>query len=111
MGYRETRVNVPGHYPVDKATLQPRECMYRWLSKDDLDRITWLPFEEFTARMRFESIYEKRMTMVDEEGTKWSFFFSQVQKMIPHMVNGVIEGRFKMAKKGDMFGLTFLEEE
>lgn len=71
-----------------------------------------VPNYEFDATLRYEDYYRGRSSvsfmLVDEANNRYSVFLSDFTEMLPHMVGGVIKGKFTFVKKGANYGIKYV---
>lgn len=73
----------------------------------------WRDNEPFEDTLTYQCYSRGRSSAVlkfeRSDGTSVSFFMSTFDDLVPHMVNGKVEGRFEFVKKGQNYGCKLLE--
>lgn len=123
---KRTTVKEVPHLPLRKWDEEKREWIqtdklrhahyegdYEWVGKERTESIL-IPNEPFKATIKYSGFYRGRsaagleFTNVETK-VPYVVFLTDFEKMVPKMVNGIVEGEFWFAKRGTNYGLRLYE--
>ena len=85
--------------------------LVNYLSTWDKPEVEWVENKPFHARLTFAGWERGRSRVTlwfrDEEGTLFPFFLGDIERLLSGLV---VEGDFQAVKRGDSYGLKFVEE-
>lgn len=96
------QVARPYYYfaPTNTLLEDPHGCLYQSPTE-----VAEMPRIKFQAELTFGQLVDKRVTMQDRLGRRWSVYIGDMNKMVPRMVNGSISAWWTIVKHGNLYGL------
>ena len=109
------KLQVPFDHSGNQLHRGPRRY-HRYSNTPDSDTVVWKENHEFIATMTFGAfVYggsaASYIHLKDEHGNDFQMFLNGLEKAIHHVNKGKLSGKFEFCRRGESFGVKFLESQ